>query len=393
MNIALVQFYAYHEEVLAPQIDFLLPDNAVFVAAPANVFRHDYMAPFNTSVQKISFNDKRYERGKIAAIPFRILSIIIKYLQLNKVVKKKKIDLIVFNTINKPFHFILIKCFFRNIDKIHIIHNAQTYVTKEKALSLNSGFFKMNLFISFDVYNYYVNHGAVSFGLNSSLFDWFLPGLTNLALVEQDSGQSVMDDENTITIVVPGSIDNQRRNYEGLFSALETAAPDMQRKTIRMRIILLGKCPDETKNRIAERGLNSVIKTYTEYVPGKEMLRVIKNADAVAFLIDKSIGENCHLYNKYKATGNSVFCLSFGLPCIVSDDFPVDGTLRERAIVYHASHIETVLLDILNGRLSKDYFKKLRGTPLPEVYSPAYQRRHYRECLGLDTEKQDTCHG
>jgi hypothetical protein len=113
------------------------------------------------------------------------------------------------------------------------------------------------------------------------------------------------------------------------------------------------------------------------------MLRQIKNADAIAFLVDKTIGENNQLYNKYKASGTSAFCLSFGIPCIVSDDFLLDEALKNRAIIYHNSRIETVLFDIINGKLTKDHFKRLKQIPLPAEYSFDYQRRHYGECTGV----------
>ncbi|MDR2194237.1 MAG: hypothetical protein LBP19_07205 [Treponema sp.] len=132
-------------------------------------------------------------------------------------------------------------------------------------------------------------------------------------------------------------------------------------------------------------GLSDFVKTYTEYVPAQEMLYYIKNADAIAFLIDKDIGENCYLYNKYKASGTSIFGLSFGLPCIASSDFLLDSGLSEKAVLYPETHIEYVLSDIINGNLSKYYFNTLKNIPVSEMYSYRYQRRHYREMLLGDT--------
>jgi hypothetical protein len=128
-------------------------------------------------------------------------------------------------------------------------------------------------------------------------------------------------------------------------------------------------------------GLNNFVKTYTEYVPPQEMLHYIKNADAIAFLIDKDIGENCHLYNTYKATGTSIFCLGFGVPCIASSDFLLDSGLLKKAVIYPGTHIEDVLSGIINGNLSKDYFRKLKDIPVSEIYSRQYQRRQYRKML------------
>jgi hypothetical protein len=131
-------------------------------------------------------------------------------------------------------------------------------------------------------------------------------------------------------------------------------------------------------------GLNHIIKTYTEYIPGQKMLDMIKNADAVAFLIDSHIGDNAALYNKYKATGTSALCLSFSIPCIASSDFTLNYGLEEKAIIYDDSHIESVFNDIIAGKLSRAYFRELKAKPLPSVYLPEYQRHHYRSLIGID---------
>jgi hypothetical protein len=118
-------------------------------------------------------------------------------------------------------------------------------------------------------------------------------------------------------------------------------------------------------------------------VPGDEMLQTIKSADAIAFLVDKNIGDNYQLYNKYKASGTSVLCLSFGLPCIVSSDFHVDSALKDRSIIYPGSNIQKIFIDIMNGTLSKKYFTELKKKPLPIMYSADFQRSHYRKIIGL----------
>jgi hypothetical protein len=150
--------------------------------------------------------------------------------------------------------------------------------------------------------------------------------------------------------------------------------------------VFLGKCSVEFQKEIKEKRLDRFIKTYTDYVNGKEMLRTIKNADAVAFLIDKNIGGNCYLYNRYKASGSSVFCLSFGVPCIVSSDFLLDRGLSEKAVVYNGTHFEQILSGIRDGNVSKDFLKKLKTIPVSEQYSYEYQRDHYRMSIGVGKE-------
>jgi hypothetical protein len=371
MKLVLVQFYQYHEEILAPQIDFLLPDNEVFVAAPPAVLEHDYIKIFNARISRIFFSDKKGNNKKTIYIFKRFLSILLKYIILSRAVKKNHIDLIVFNTLTKSFHFILINLFFKRKDKIHIIHNAQLFITRNSKRRLKT--FRKNLFLSVDVYNYYIhNHND-----NTFKCDWFFPTLINLA----GTGLSDNDifSEDKINIIVPGSIDNKRRNYEGLFLALKK----MEIENPNFQIFLLGKASSEIQRQIIDMKIDHIIKTFSEYIPGKVMLEYTKNADAAAFLIDPCIGGNHLIYNKYKITGTSVLCLTFSLPSIVSDAFDIDEGLKEKAIFYPGSNIENVFNEMLSGKLSKTYLRKLKALPLPPLYLPENQRQHYRALIGV----------
>lgn len=367
MKIALVQFYQYHEEVLAPQIDFLLPENEVFIAAPRLVFKNEYMQKFEGHIKNIYFDNKKYHK-KIIDIPSRIISIIIKYIKLFITVKAHNIEIIIFNTINKPFHFFFIKILFGKTKNIHIIHNAQMFRTKGaiKCLLL----FKKNLFISLDVYNYFTNNHTQN--IDKSNFDWFFPRI-NTSLSECDGSGYLA--ENKINIAIPGSVEDDRRNYNGLLDALDS----IKGKDLPFQIIFLGKTPAQKQQLINDKKLNHIIKTFTDYVPGKLMLYLVKNSDAIAFLIDNTI--NIQLYNTYKATGTSILCLSFGLPCIVSDEFVLDTGLRNKAVLYPKNHIESVFEKMINGDLTKDYFTRLKSIPLPNEYSSEFQRVHYRRII------------
>jgi hypothetical protein len=366
MKIALVQFYQYHEEVLAPQIDFLLPENEVFIAAPKNIFYNDYIRTFEDHIKKISFDNKKYHK-KIIDIPCRIISIIIKYIKLFTAVKAYNIEIIIFNTINRPFHFFFIKILFGRMRNIHIIHNAQMFKTRKAVKSLL--FFKKNLFISPDVYNYFIKNHTQN--INRAYFDWFIPCLNVLP----DCDGSGYLSENKINIVVPGSVDDDRRNYNGLFNALD----DIKAQNLPFQIIFLGKIQAKTQQFINNRKLNHIIKTFSDYVPGKLMLYLIKNSDAVAFLVDNTI--NIRIYNTYKATGTSILCLSFGIPCIVSDEFTLDTGLEDKAVKYPENHIEFILEKMINGELTKDYFARLRNIPLAREYSSEFQRTHYKQII------------
>jgi hypothetical protein len=280
--------------------------------------------------------------------------------------------LIIFNTINKPFHFFFIKLFFSGIDKIHIVHNADLFLTRKKAKPLK--LFKKNLFLSFDVYEYFLN--KIDNPEDPSLFDWFLPTLSGIPII--DNSSDILS-PHKINIVVPGAVKDYRRNYSGLFAALKL----LPVQEFPFTIILLGKMPIEKQNEINALGLGHVVKSFPNYVAGQDMLYCVKNTDAIAFLIDSNIGDNFQSYNKYKASGSSVFCLSFGTPCIVSDDFALDKDLREKAVTYPDTHIECVFNDIISGKITKKLLKNIKDIPLPYQYSRDCQRKHYRKIIGI----------
>ena len=375
MKIALVQFYPYHEEVLAPQIHYLLPENQLFVAAPQSIFSNDYIRPFISSIEKVEFASIQVTSNILSRYFTRITSVLQKYLLLKKCIKNNCIQQIIFNTITRPFHIKLIKFFLKKVECVHIIHNAQYYTSPQVLKNLM--FFKKNLFISNDVFNFFLN--LHSDKIDQNLFNWFFPSLSGLNT--SFNYNKTLEATDKINIVVPGSVNNDRRNYPGLFKTLEKYTKTDQ----PFQITLLGKISTEDQQYLSNLGLTQIIKTFTEYVPGDYMLNFVESCDAILFLVDKTIGKNCSLYNKYKATGSSTLCLSFGVPCIVSDDFTLDHALKEKAVVYPGTEIDQIFNAIIEKRLTKEYFNMLKKLPIQKEYDTIYQRAHYRELLGVTT--------
>jgi hypothetical protein len=266
--------------------------------------------------------------------------------------------------------------FFGHVDKIHIIHNSDRYLTKKRIKPLY--LFKKNLFISNDVYEYFID--KITNLADPFLFDCFLPALSGILM---ENTVSDILSASKINIVVPGAVNDCRRNYVSLFTALKS----LPAQEFPFTVILLGKISPERQKEIDNLRLGHVVKSFTNYVPGQDMLYCVKNADAVAFLIDSGIGDNFQLYNKYKASGSSIFCLSFGTPCIVSDRFTIDKDLTTKAITYPDDHIECVFNDILSGKITKKLLKALKDIPIPYRYSYEYQKKHYRKLTGVEHEQ------
>jgi hypothetical protein len=373
MKIALVQFYNYHEEVLSPQIDFLLPDNEVFVLAPQNVLNNDYISYYKNYIHSKMFFDVKL--SGILTFPIKIIFTLIKYFQLYHSFKIEKYDTIIFNTITKPFHFFIIKTLFNRVTKIHIIHNAQLYLSKRMVAKLD--IFKKNLFISQDVYNFYLSNRN---GLPApSNFGWFYPFLSE-EIISHPKNNKLLNDK--INIIIPGAVMDSRRNYTGLFSALKK----IEQEDTPFNLLFLGKCDTKKQKEISDLGLNRIITVFSEYIPGNEMLYYIKYADIIAFLIDSSIGENFQFYNRYKASGTSILCLSFGIPCLVSDSFKIDKALESRAIIYKDHNIESFFLDCIFGKITKESLQKLKALPVASQFSCKGQKEQYRTEIGVDHE-------
>jgi hypothetical protein len=372
MNIALVQFYPYHEEVLSPQIEFLYRDHKLFLAAPKTVFDNDYISFYNQSYQAVKFPSLLFSSSLF--LPFRITSILFKYAILFKAHINHHFDIIIFNTITKKFHFKIINLLFKNTKTIHIIHNSSAFISKKESNSLS--IFHSNFFLSQGIYHHFI---AKTASYAPTPVNWFCPLLSG-SIIENYESEKIRFDTSFINIVIPGSVDNKRRNYESLFFAL---VKYKNKNDITFKIYLLGKTNTDTQKKIKEMGIENIVITFTEYIAGKDMLYGIKNADAVAFLIDSKMGENFTFYNNYKVSGTTNLCLSFGTPCIVSTEYNLEKSLHNKALFYKNDKIGIVFDKIESGDLTKEYFARLKSLPLNNEYSFEYQRNQYLKAIGI----------
>jgi hypothetical protein len=371
MNIALVQFYSYHEEVLSPQIDFLRHEHKLFIAAPSSVINNDYISCYKEQFEPILF--KKNGSSFLA----RLFSIFGKYIILNKAHKKYNFDIIIFNTITKYFHIKLINFFFKDIKKIHIIHNGKLYKSKLKRAKYLNNFYT-NLFISHDIYNKF--HDLSKNDKKTPSINWFCPLLPSDIIKDYNSKNIVLN-ENDINIVIPGSVDIKRRNYFSLFKALEKYK---NKNSLKFKIFLLGKIKPDTLDYLKLKGIDSLITYFTEYVGGHDMLYCVKKADAVAFLLDSGMGKSFLDYNSYKLPGAVNLCLTFSTPCIVSNELKLEFSLHDKAMFYMKDNIDSILEAIEDGSITKLDFDKLKSVTLDAQYGYLYQKEHYLKALGLN---------
>ena len=370
MKIAIVQFYSYHEEVLAPQIDFLCHKYEVFLAAPESVFKNDYIFHLLDSVSPIIFRD--IKKNKLFTL-FNKLSIIGKYQKLLNAHRQNNFDLVIFNTITKNFHYSLIKFYFKRLKKIQIIHNGKHFLKKNNLKFLN--IFDNNLFLSQDIYKRF----RETISPYSAPLNWFCPLLSEKFVSHNKPG--IAFDSQYINIAVPGSVNEKRRNYSSLFAALENYR---NKPALKFRIYLLGKISDRMLDKLKKHGIENIVFFYQKFISGCDMLNCIKNADAVAFLLDSGMGGSFHDYNNNKVSGTTNLCLSFGVPCIVSDEYKLETALQEKAVFYKNDNIASILENIENGSLTKGDFKKLSLLSVDKLYYYENQQKHYLNAIGLD---------
>ena len=371
MNIVLVQFYPYHEEVLAPQINFLHHDeHKLYIAAPESVFKNDYLINLKEYFVPVLFKNTYHRKFSFF---FRIFSILKKYKILFKYHNKYHFDMIIFNTITKNFHYYLINKYFKNIKKIQIIHNSYPIIkNKGKYLKL----FYMNLFLSRDIHKYFLE--SLNLDNDDNLTGWFCPLLSDDNINKKNI--SINFNDSYINIVIPGVVNEERRNYNSLFNALEKYRNNTH---LKFKVYLLGKISKEMIDKLINKGINDLLTYYTEFVSGDDMLNCIKNADAVAFLLDSKLGDNFSYYNKNKVSGNTNLCLSFGTPCIVSDEYLLENALKNKAIIYPNDNIDIIFDNIENGIVTKESLKELRSLNIDSQYSFSFQKKQYLKALGL----------
>ncbi|MFC1503836.1 hypothetical protein ACFL6D_00310 [Spirochaetota bacterium] len=385
-TIALVQYTNQHEEVLAPQIEMLKGFCRVEVFAPESIFETDLLRALSSE----------YNKNKVYAPKHLLIKIIRRLVPFffawtcYKKIRNKAADLavscVIFNTISSIYELCLIVFLFRKIPTIHIIHNMQHYAHMPRKHFLS--YFKKNLFISKDVFDHTIRHCIREEEVHRYdhflpiLFDSFLSRKGTVGTIGGYTGKYSINTE-LINIGIVGSVDMKRRNYRCAVESVKKANSSAGR--CLYRIYIISRISSRVRNYIYKSGMYDSFVYFNDHIPYAEMFHLIKRIDLLAFMADRSVKNNKY-YNTYKITGTSVLAKAFKKPCISSDEFRIDGSLRDKTLFYHADRFDEVLRKINAGEITKNTIKELAEKFSAEgSFDQTFQKERYlsiiRSCI------------
>ena len=338
-KLCLVEPCHSHAEVLLPQIDLLHDDYDLYVIAPQSLLDQDILSKTSHMYQGIPVRWNQWS-SRLRRL-FRMPG---KYRDIRYIVDSLRPELVLFNSTYRAIDLILLANYFQGIRKAQIIHNFQSFLRPGMRWLYDQ--FDLNLVISEEVHEYIVGHHPEYRSLN-----YFLP--IYFGSFEPSRGgvsEPLSRTDSPLQIGVFGSVNEDRRNYDGLLRSL--AAWRRSHGTAHFVLHLVGRLPVEHREFIASHDLGDMVRYYDTFVPFEEMFRVLRGVDVVMFLIDSTV-RHCNEYNRYKISGASTLIKAFRKACAASRDFRIDATLADKCFFYDGSRVEQFFQSIANGTITK----------------------------------------
>lgn len=341
MNIVVVQLEPMHAEVVLPVVWQLHSHASVRLVANAS-FRGTLPLPPTVSVDWIDWPSRRGLRTALAYL--RGL------LRLNAALRAAPTNALLFVTIPTPAKAWLVsRCFSRHHRLCQIIHNGQRYRPESASHRRTLSRFAVSLFLSGTLAR---NFAARFPDLGSRIDSFWATGFpTDPAAPSPDPAPDA-----PLRLVIPGSVNQSRRDYLGLLAALgEVPAQDL---LARVRFVLAGRTPASFQQQIQESGLAGLFETSSEFLSFSRLFATVQQADAVFFLVNKSVSFFAH-YGILKQSGSENLALAFARPVIVASSIPLDEPLAQVAWRHHDHTFVPLLQQILTGELSRESIRTL----------------------------------
>lgn len=308
--------HKYHEELLLPQINLLLQQgHKVHLITSNAIANTDSLTQVRDYVSIYTYKNTS-----------RILSKLKMLIDIPRYLKKHKIDLLVINTLDSTFCSQLLNRV-KTVTTIGLIHNADNFTPgKEFHACLE----KVNSRL---VLSDYISQYLKSYGITSTP--------VYLTDFNQNIHSTESAENETVRIVIPGQLDNNRRDYRSLLDACPHDA--------NIKIVLLGNA---TKNdgpcitqKIKEKKLEKQFLWFDHYVPHTEFIKVISTADYIMPLIHS----NCTIYERYmkcKTTAAFMWAIAFKKPILMEKNFATIDEFSGSSIFYDLSSLNKLLAQL-----------------------------------------------
>ena len=340
-NILIIEANNYHEEVILPQLKFLIDTD----------YKVSLFINEKVKNKGINFSDYNADINYIPAkrVHFNLLSILKTLLD----IKKNSIDIIIFNSLEDKYVKVLSKFLPATIQVVAIVHNLESF---EKNRLNVKNFLVLNQTVLSSMTKNRKNYNC----------NYFYP------LVFQDE---ISTNKNKILeICIPGKIEHGRRDYLGLLKILN-ANKDM----LNIKFIILGNISQHdgpsVMAKINEYQLNNSFQVFNEFVPYEKYFKILSRCDFVMPLIHPNI-KHFDQYHTVKISAAFSMGFSFKIPFLMYESI---GKLEEFSR-YSAFYNEQNLLEVLKTLEEK---KDALQTNLlnDEKISFEYQQKNYLDFL------------
>jgi glycosyltransferase involved in cell wall biosynthesis len=336
--IALVEPMHSHEEVLYPWIELLHGKFEVHVVAPQSLLAGDLLHETRHLYQSSAFSVA--SRGSRLQ---KLMGIYKKYKTIKHCVDKINPQLVIINTVATLLDAVLILWMLRKYNKIQVIHNFQAYMPIPCRFIYKS--FDSNIVLSEQVYRYITQCHPAFDKLNYVLPIFFKDFIS----ADIKNTQTPSQCNHPLKIGVFGTIDQRRKNYNGLIDALECV--NKSARDLRFHVYLIGKDVHNIAKKIKRNGLEDAVTTYNGFIPFQKSFALLRQMDLVLFLIDNTV-PNARYYNRFKISGTSILMKIFKKVGVSSTDFIMDESLISRCFFYDKTDIKGFLVRLNNGSIS-----------------------------------------
>lgn len=363
MNVLLIEFNFFHDEVLLPQIDFIFEETLnnddfnLFLIINKDILTRGIfdLSIYKNLVKKIKFNSikKRYGRK------FKYLNYIYVFKTLF-FIYTNKINTIVFNTIdirNEDIEFLL-KMLPDDINKIGIIHNGK----------LIDKFY--------DNYDkIYVLSELVEKSLNKNKIDYIYP------ILYKNKNKEHCINTNKFDICIPGNIEKNRRDYQ--FAVDFVIENKFFCKSNNIKFIILGNINTmdglELKNIIYKSKIKKHFQLFDGFIAYSQFMKNIHNSDIIMPLIHDNV-KSFSEYNVNKISASFSMAYSFNKPLLMHAFFEKNDEFNKFSFFYDSKNsLKNLLQTIINNKtLLQHKIYELRNE---KKFSFEYQKNKYLNSL------------
>ncbi|MFN2457672.1 MAG: hypothetical protein ABR502_05680 [Chitinophagaceae bacterium] len=259
---------------------------------------------------------------------------------------KDKLDILFLNTVSYHHLLVAFLCFFLKKTKtILTVHDANSFFHPKFSFhfrkSIRSAGIKMLTWVV-PAYTTLLSTTKTlikeKYGIKKPVY--CIPG----GIFEKNATNTKEQNIDILKIVIPGSIDKNRRDYDQLFQLIKELEPNKK----RIQMVLLGTTIGDYGKEVIEKCKRNsseninIVFYETKFIEQNEFDKQMNDSHFVLIpLVKVTLGENGRLeeYGVTKAAGGFFDAIRFGKPMLIPDYITIPEELKKQVISYTSIHM------------------------------------------------------